>query len=106
MIVDFFEPGVDGRTSPALPAYVTMATRSSGRNCSTSSRRPACTSGSLSADCIDPEVSMRKTRLLGGRSRVLIRFPCRPISSRRCFPFQGQAASSVEMENGSDVGSG
>ena len=51
-----------------------MATRSFSPSCSTSRCRPHLTSGSLLGSSIEPETSTRKTRLLGGRPRLVDRF--------------------------------
>ncbi len=77
-----------------------MATRSCGRSSFTSMRNDALSSGSLSGDCMEPETSSRKTRLLGGRSRVSTRSPWMPMRTSLWSVFQGAAVTSVVIEKG------
>ena len=50
---------------------------------------------------IEPETSIRKTRLLGGRLLVSISRPFRPIRTSRWDASQGHRATSRLTENGS-----
>ena len=74
-MVPLSDPGVEGRTRPAAPAYTTMATLSSGPSWSTSIPNAVFRRGSLSGLFMDPETSRRKTRLLAGASAMSMDFP-------------------------------
>ncbi len=80
-----------------------MATRSFSPSCSTNLCKPHLTSGSLLGSSIEPETSIRNTRLLGGRFDWSIGLAAIPIRASRCWPFHGQPATSVWMANGSSL---
>jgi hypothetical protein len=58
------------------------------------------TSGSLSSGAIDPDTSMRNTRLRGGVLPGGRRRACRPISASLWRLSHGHGASSVVTPNG------
>ena len=60
----------------------------------------AFTSGSFCGMSIEPETSMRNTRLRGGSCSDSMRLPCSPTSSRWCRGAHGHGATSVVTENG------
>jgi hypothetical protein len=67
----------------------------------------ALTSGSWFGAIIEPEPSIRNTRLRGGVWLRSMRGARRPMSARRCVVFQGQSPIAVVTENGcSPRGSG
>ena len=55
---------------------------------------------SLSAGRIEPETSMRKTRLLAGRLSFAISRPFSPMRTSRCAGVHGHAATSIVAEKG------
>src|SRR5690606_37542188 len=101
MIFDFCEPLVEGNSKPALPAYTTIATLSCVLSLFTSIFNDAFTRGSLLASFMEPDTSIKKTRLEGGRSLVEIFLACIPTLSNLLVLFQGQSVNSVVMEIGS-----
>ena len=91
---------VVARASRAGPGPRRRRRRRSPPGRSRRAARPAAaathfTSGSLLASAIEPETSIRKTRLLGGRSFWSIGLPAMPIRASRCSAFQGQPATST-----------
>ncbi len=94
-IRDFSRPGVEGSTMPAAPAYTTIATRSFSPSSSTSSFSPRFTSGSRLGGFIEPETSIRNTRLLSGRCPRSISRPLMPTRTRECLVCHGHWATST-----------
>ena len=63
--------------------------------------------GNLFSENIEPETSIKKTKLEAGSFSSSIFFPCKPILTNLFDEFQGQSLYSVLMENGcSPFGSG
>src|ERR1035441_10675045 len=56
-------------------------------------------SGNRSGGCIEPDTSIRKTKLLGGRLSCAISRPLRPTRTKRCSEFHGQPAISMLAAN-------
>src|SRR5262249_4535871 len=94
----------EGRTRPEALAYTTMETRSFSLSCSTSCESPHWIIGSSSS--IEPETSMRKTRLLGGRRDWSMGFAAIPTRANRFLAFHGQAATSTCTAKGSALEAG
>jgi hypothetical protein len=69
-------------------------------NWPTSSFIACLTSGNLLGWSIEPDTSIRKTRLLAGRSSFGIVRPLSPMRARRCSAFQGHSATSMLTEKG------
>ena len=99
-IVAFSAPDVGGSTRPGRPGVHDDRHPVLGRSSCTSARNACLTSGSLSGDFIEPDTSIRKTRLLGGRSRVGTRRAWRPIRTSRCSGAHGHGPTSVETAKG------
>jgi len=107
-IVAASETGVASRATRVDPAYVTIATVSSGSRTSRVSRSTTFTRSSLFELLIEPDVSTRKTRLTGLSS---CGGGCRPWMPTRSSSVsrKGDGAAASEIEKGassSAVGAG
>ena len=99
-ISPFRDAGVEGSANPELPAYVTIATRSSARSRSTSNRNDSFTSGSLLAEFIEPDTSIKNTRFAGLRSVMETSRPLSPMRTKRCSGAHGADDTSSFAANG------
>ena len=78
-----------------------MATLSFSRRLFTSNFNDDFTKSKRVGPNIEPETSIRKTRLDSGRFAVGISLAFSPIRTKRCFSFQGQTPTSVVILTGS-----
>ncbi|MCY1506654.1 hypothetical protein D9M68_409080 [compost metagenome] len=99
IIVFLLSPEVGGKTIPAAPAYTTMETLSSFLSSLTKIFMDCFSKGNLLESLIEPETSIKKTRLEAGNFSVGIIFPCNPIFTSLCFGFHGASLYSVLIEN-------
>src|SRR3972149_5276788 len=75
-----------------------MAPESLGDSPSTSIRSACCNSGRRLGGCMEPETSIRKTRLAGGRLFSANSMPLMPMRARRWVGAQGQSLTSTLTE--------